>query len=110
VISVNFTFYVQGSSDEPYKIECNSESGVMSCTCQAGLKKQICKHRVGLLKGEVEGLQSGLEGALNTFLENVKGSRLFNKFMEYEKLELESELLQQKLKVVKSELFKVMKG
>ncbi|WP_049629981.1 hypothetical protein [Cellvibrio sp. pealriver] len=107
---MNFIFYVQGSSVEPYKIECDSEKGVMSCTCQAGLKKQICKHRLGLLKGESKGLQSGLEGALDAFLENVKDSKLFNNFIEYQKLEFESELLQQKLKVVKSELAKIMKG
>lgn len=107
---MDFTFYVQGSSAEPYKIECNSESGVMSCTCQAGLKKQICKHRIGLLKGETESLRSGLEALLSDFLEKIQGSRLFNDFMEYEKLNRESELLEQKLKIAKSLLLKAMKG
>ncbi len=107
---MNFTFYVQGSSVEPYIIECNSESGVMSCTCQAGLKKQICKHRIGLLKGKTEKLHSGSEGSLNVFLERIKGSGLFNDFMAYEKLDRESELLEQKLKAAKSKLLKTMKG
>lgn len=107
---MNFTFYVLGSSVEPYKIECNSELGIMSCTCQAGLKKQICKHRLGLLKGDIQNFPSGLEGSLNVFLEKIQGSQLFNDFIVYEKLERESELLQQKIKAAKSQLLKTMKG
>lgn len=107
---MNFIFYVKGSSVEPYKIECNAESGFMSCSCQAGLKKQICKHRVGLLKGDAEGLYSDSDGALKFFLEKVRGTDLFNQFIEYEKLTNELEFLEQKLKVAKAQLLKCMKG
>lgn len=107
---MNFIFYVKGSSTEPYKIECNTESGFMSCSCQAGLKKQICKHRLGLLKGDAKGLCSESDSSLNTFLERVRGTDLFNRFIEYEKLSNELEILEQKLKTVKSQLLKSMKG
>lgn len=107
---VRFTFYIQGSSSEPYRIEYDSETDTMSCSCQAGLKKQICKHRLGLLQGNAENLLPEVGDSLNTFLKNLQGSRLFLEFIEYKKLESASALLDQRLKEAKSKLLKIMKG
>jgi|GEM_PF-2179553 len=44
-------FTVQGSSPEPYKITVNFKPFTISCTCQAAVTGQPCKHRIHILKG-----------------------------------------------------------
>lgn len=58
------TFQVQGSGKQPYKITAEGEgaSFVMYCTCPAGQKGQaFCKHRRGLLYGDVTKVVKGAE-------------------------------------------------
>tara|TARA_R110002124_G_scaffold143230_3_gene308031 strand:- start:250 stop:870 length:621 start_codon:yes stop_codon:yes gene_type:complete len=58
------TFQVQGSGKTPYKITAEGEGAnfIMYCTCPAGRNgKAFCKHRRGLLYGDVTKVAEGVE-------------------------------------------------
>jgi hypothetical protein len=55
------TFAVQGSSPEPYCVTFQRDQSELRafCSCQAGQNGIYCKHRIGLLRGVVDGLVGG---------------------------------------------------
>lgn len=55
-----FTFYVQGSADEPYQVTFQRNESVINaqCTCPAGKNGQYCKHRMKILHGDTDGIIS----------------------------------------------------
>lgn len=55
---MNHMLGIQGDSGDPYEIEIGREHGkiVMRCSCPAGQKRQMCKHRLRLLKKDFTGL------------------------------------------------------
>lgn len=52
---MSLTFYVQGSSKDPYKITSvgNDADFHLNCSCRAGKNKVMCKHVAFLLHGDV---------------------------------------------------------
>lgn len=71
------TFQVQGSGKHPYTITAEGEGAdfVMYCTCPAGRNGQaFCKHRRGLLYGEVTKIVEGGE-LVSQLSEMAQGSR-----------------------------------
>ena len=56
-------FLVQGSEEEPYEVIFDKEGGrvTATCSCPAGVKGptgQCCKHRIGILRGDTDGIVS----------------------------------------------------
>jgi hypothetical protein len=86
-------FFVQGSSLEPYNVRIRrvGERILATCTCKAGIMRQLCKHRIRILQGDSQGLVSGnLEQVLNmpSFLE---GTVVLNAIRQIARLEEEVE-------------------
>src|ERR1039458_3688857 len=50
-----FSFYIQGSQPEPYRVDFAvvGIQVVATCTCPAGTFGALCKHRIALLLGDV---------------------------------------------------------
>lgn len=70
-------FLVQGSQIEPYRVtfEKVSDTNLNAyCTCPAGDNGQYCKHRFGLMNGEVKALVSGNGHELPTLAAMLAGS------------------------------------
>jgi hypothetical protein len=59
-IAHGYQFSIRGSSPEPYVVVFKAGSARLtaSCTCQAGQQQQACKHRVGILEGDITELVS----------------------------------------------------
>ena len=53
-------FQIVGSQGDLYDVafEVGEGIGRASCTCQAGMNRQFCKHRTALLDGEISSLRS----------------------------------------------------
>ena len=71
------TFQVQGSGKSPYRITAKGQgpSFVMYCTCAAGRNGQaFCKHRRGLLYGDVTKVLEGAELVVQ-LQEKARGSK-----------------------------------
>ncbi|WP_455923610.1 hypothetical protein [Pseudomonas putida] len=54
----------------------NGEIVAVSCTCPAGAKRQICKHRVNLINEMPDRILSGNESQIGTAVGWVRGSNL----------------------------------
>ncbi len=98
-------FLVQGSAEEPYKTTFKkSESNLTAhCTCPAGQVGQYCKHRFGILKGEVKGIVSGNETDVPTVQSWLPGTDVETALREVEEAEIVYDREVKKLK-------KVLKG
>lgn len=64
------------SSGGSYPVEVSDDNGVfrMFCHCQAGMTQQMCKHKIGLLKGDARMLFDPAEAPL---LEQVLKSPVY---------------------------------
>jgi hypothetical protein len=53
-------FLVKGSAADPYEVSFVIDGNNLSafCTCLAGINGQYCKHRLGILSGETNGVVS----------------------------------------------------
>lgn len=54
-------FQIQGSGPAPFMVRFRRAGDHLyaTCTCNAGLLGKLCKHRLGLMKGEPAGILSG---------------------------------------------------
>ena len=54
-------FFVQGSPSKPYSVRILrlGERVLATCTSQAGIMRQLCKHRIRTMRGDSEGVVSG---------------------------------------------------
>lgn len=57
----SISFLVQGSSGERYQVEFSKDGAKLSaqCTCAAGARGLVCKHRINILDGVTDGIVSG---------------------------------------------------
>lgn len=99
-------FSVQGSSPEPYVVSFRYSAPDLkiSCTCPAGVKKQVCKHRLNILTGVLDGLVSQNHDQVGSVQEWVKGSPLAEAMEEVAKAEAAQEAATVQLKVAKKRL------
>ena len=71
-------FSVQGSQTEPYIVAVDRKSNgrvQITCTCPAGVNRQVCKHRIRILMGSDDGVvgashEDGIETVERWFLES----------------------------------------
>ena len=110
-IMQKLTFKIQGSADEPYTLtfEKPSEGNLNGyCTCPAGQNGVYCKHRFGLLDGEVKNIVSGNESDLPVLAEMFKGSDVETTYLKVIELERQSASLKKQLSAAKKDLAMAM--
>jgi hypothetical protein len=73
---MKITLQAFSSSGGSYPVEVSDENGVfrMFCHCQAGMTQQMCKHKIGFLKGDAKMLYNAAE---KTLLEQIQSSPAF---------------------------------
>ena len=71
-----FLFLIQGNATEPFQVRFLREADRLTatCTCNAGLLGKLCKHRLGLLRGDLTGLVSGNQEQVPRIPDLFKGS------------------------------------
>lgn len=84
-----FTFRLQGSVPTPFLVIFGRSGNALSatCTCNAGLLGKLCKHRLGLLKGDPTGIVGGNEAEVPQILElfrGTEGERALRELLETE--------------------------
>jgi uncharacterized Zn finger protein len=82
-------FLVEGSQGDRYTLafEVNGKKGSAFCTCQAGANGQFCKHRLGIMDGDVSCLLSGNTAdvvRLKTILGGTDLEASYGRFVEAE--------------------------
>lgn len=105
------TFQIQGSAEEPYTVTFEKPSADnlnAYCTCPAGQNGQYCKHRFGLLNGEIKNIVSGNESDLPTLAEMFKGSDVETTYLKVIELESEAAGIKKKLSAAKKDLARAM--
>jgi hypothetical protein len=100
------TLLAKSSSGEPYNVEFSSDGTSIRvfCHCQAGVLRQMCKHKSALLKRDFSILFKSEQSALLSEIHALP---------EFTALKIQTELFEQKLKeieVAKNELSKKEKA
>lgn len=99
-------FSVQGSSPEPYTVSFRYDALqlTVSCTCGAGSKKQVCKHRLNLLAGSLQGVVSDNHDQMASAIGWANDSRLAGAIAELEAAEAAQEAATAEVKALKKKL------
>jgi hypothetical protein len=105
-------FFVQGSAPHPYQVRVMKIQNrlLATCTCQAGVYGQLCKHVTRIINGDTQGVISGnLEEVRNmpAFIEDTVVPGLFQ---EIKRMEREAESAKLALKKAKNELADSLSG
>src|SRR5262249_21540791 len=85
-----------------YDVEATRQDNKVrfTCTCQAGLLGQVCKHRTALLNGDVTSVVNGAS-EVERLRELVRGSKIEQRLREVAALEAEMEALKRQLTATK---------
>ena len=69
-------FLIQGSAPNPFRVCFRRDGERLSatCTCNAGVLGKLCKHRLGLMKGDPFGLVGGSAEQVSLIQELFKGT------------------------------------
>lgn len=69
-------FLVQGSTAAPFNVRFRRSGNHLyaTCTCNAGLLGKLCKHRLGLMKGDPTGILGGNADQVHGILDLFKGT------------------------------------
>lgn len=107
---MKFEFLVKGTASEPYKVTFtfDAKKGSGNCTCPAGQKRQICKHRIWILEGDLAKVAATNETAYLKFKETLVGTDIETTFLAYKNADTESVRAEKHLKLAKSALTKTM--
>jgi hypothetical protein len=106
-------FLVQGSAPEPYEttFEKEGDSVTATCSCPAGVKGlrgECCKHRIGILRGDTDGIVSANIGDVKIVQGWIAGSDIEITLQELSEGEAELERAKRKVAAAKKALAKVM--
>jgi hypothetical protein len=106
------TFLIQGSAAEPYRVTFRNDYGEVtaSCSCPAGIFRRHCKHRIGIMSGEVKGMVSGNLEDMATVQEWVRGTPLEALWMGLQELESELAALNSRIRKQKKLLADELNG
>ena len=106
------TFFVKGSSFEPYRVVFSLDGQRMTaeCSCQAGQNGQVCKHRVDILIGDFSAVVEKNILIQEKFLNRIKGTNLLDKLLLFKEAEKQLEIQKKKVEFSKKELAKIMRG
>jgi hypothetical protein len=86
-------FFVQGSSSEPYSVRIIKlgERVLATCTCKAGIMRQLCKHRIRIMQGDSQGVISGNLQEIRNMPSFLEGTIVPAAIQEIARLEREAE-------------------
>lgn len=106
-------FLVQGSAEEPYEIVFDKEGDrvTATCSCPAGVKGptgQSCKHRIGILRGDTDGIVSANIEDVKIVQGWIAGSDIEIEVHKLAEGEAELERAKKKVAAAKKALAKVM--
>lgn len=95
-----------------YSIEACETAGSIrfSCDCDAGAKETLCRHRAGLLSGELDALASGNADDVKRLYEMLSDSRIAEAFATLVDLEQQAEALKGEIARQKKKVARLMKG
>jgi uncharacterized Zn finger protein len=104
-------FFVKGSSDEPYRLALSRSNAKLSfaCSCPAGTKGSICKHRLAILAGDLSAVVDGNVTAEQT-LSFIAGSVLEAANKSYVELNEELDSVSKRVDAAKRRLNAAMSG
>ena len=108
---MEYTFYVQGSAAEPYKISFNTSDGfVASCSCPAGENRTLCKHVLSLLEGDFSNVKIGEPSDLSIVCEMFSKNEVKGHYDEWQKCMDELTMLQKKTADFKRKFARILLG
>lgn len=96
-------FLIQGSKPGPYKVVVEKDGTNLkaSCTCRAGIFGQLCKHRLFLLNGAIDGIVSANIAEAGEVVSWLAGSDAAPAISELASLEAEKKTLEARIKRAK---------
>jgi uncharacterized Zn finger protein len=98
---------VQGSAPEPYELVFQLQDGLFtaSCSCAAGIKGDLCKHRLGVLTRGTSATGDG-----EKILSMYSGSPAEKALLQVAVVEQELSAVQQKLRMAKKTAALILAG
>jgi uncharacterized Zn finger protein len=101
-------FLVQGSMPEPYEITFRRSADRLNalCTCPAGDHAQACKHRIGLMRGDVSSLVGGDDPSLIAAM--IAGTIAIAALADLDRAEADLEEAKRKVSARKNALSRVI--
>ena len=104
-------FEVESSSTgEIYQVRVsrNGDSLTCTCTCPAGQNRSACKHRLGILRGESNGIVGGDTDCIRRVPELLVGTDVEKAMNTLAALDEEMALLKKRISAAKKALSRVM--
>ena len=104
-------FRIQGSSPEPYEVvveQAPDERVFVTCTCPAGQRGQLCKHRVNILTGDESGLVDAKPEEIATVQTWIKGTELEQTLENLEQLDNQAARIKAELASMKKKAARLM--
>lgn len=105
-------FLVEGSKGDEYRIIFERDGDHLNayCSCPAGDSGTHCKHRFALMDGEVEDLLSDNEADIKILKEMMVGTDVERIYKEVISTQSEYDKIGERLKTIKKELARAMRG
>lgn len=100
-------FRVQGSQPEPYEVvfeRLSSKNMRARCNCQAGDFGLICKHRIKILEGNAQGIESSNKSDVQVVQSWLQGTDVSSALLELKFLEVEAERLKNEIAAARKRL------
>lgn len=107
-----WSFLVQGSGAEPYAVRFIAAGGQLTanCTCPAGGEGQACKHRLGILSGQPEGVVEGTSADVAEVRAAVAGTPLQRALEQLSEAEEMAAQAKARVSAAKKVVSRVMRG
>jgi ABC-type hemin transport system ATPase subunit len=103
-------FLVQGSATEPYSVTFTKTLKKISvlCTCQAGKKKMLCKHKINIINGDTQNIVGNNLSEITSLLSWLEGSDTEKSAKIIQQLEAELEAAKSNLASERKRLTKLL--
>jgi len=104
-------FFVQGSDPEPYEVKIVQRENMnvsAYCSCAAGEKGLHCKHRVRILRGQIDDIVSDNQDDVKTVVSWISGSDIETAIYDLMRAEEELESLKKRITSFKKSLARAM--
>lgn len=104
-------FQVESSSTgENYIVEVfrSGDNLTCTCTCQAAENGMHCKHRVSILRGDIDGVSGGDIDKVNIISQMLVGTDVEGALNQMLELEAQKAAIDKQLKAIKKQLGRVL--
>lgn len=111
---MEYTFNIKSSSsDELYVVTFKFDNLItVNCTCQAGLNKMLCKHRLSLIDGDITSLANQADASvIPEVLNKIDKNKIAALYTDLNAIESEIKALETTRKKLRKEIgFKFSNG